>query len=410
MAVRWLAYAWIVATDWVERATAIAKILCDDEGCPNGEAPTHRFKVLNHAVKRHSDRARIEKRVVSENVRMLFIAGLEGSGHHLWMPLLKTCQERDPHSESGDPGGDDPPAAEPDGRGRRLPPARTARRRRSQTQFLTESTEKLRPPNATEAALLAKQRVCKQDATLSCALMGRGGKQAKVGIWNTEKLLYNGCGLNRKCTNDTFYYTPPSDELAASIADARKVARETMKELTHKSGGTYLINNAPKTGMMSYPNGNWNNKKIFQYPDVYQFAELGEAAGADTRIVYIRRDAIAMLKSTVEHRGFAAWPLEALLLEHSARVLAGQLASLDPAFVRCVRYEHLPDLPGDLQRHIFGERYADRFNLSRAMVREFRKSPKKAGVRPRIRVGREKIASDLLVKAVKDLDEVAGCG
>ena len=130
MAVRWLAYAWIVATDWVERATAIAKILCDDEGCPNGEAPTHRFQVLNHAVKRHSDRARIEKKVVSENVRMLFIAGLEGSGHHLWMPLLKTCQERDPHSESGDPGGDDPPAAEPDDRGRRLPSARTARRRR----------------------------------------------------------------------------------------------------------------------------------------------------------------------------------------------------------------------------------------------------------------------------------------
>ena len=78
--------------------------------------------------------------------------------------------------------------------------------------------------------------------------------------------------------------------------------------------------------------------------------------------------------------------------------------------MRCVRYGHLPALPGDLQRHIFGERYADRFNLSRAMVREFRKSPKKAGVRPRIRVGREKIASDLLVKAVKDLDEVAGCG
>ena len=74
-------------------------------------------------------------------------------------------------------------------------------------------------------------------------------------------------------------------------------------------------------------------------------------------------------------------------------------------------YERLPGLPADLQRFVFGARHADRYNLSRAMARAFRGSPFSlaGGVTLRQRFGSDKTGSDMLSKAVEELDRVANC-
>ena len=47
--------------------------------------------VLAAALARHSRRPVLPKRVLSSQTRLVFVAGLEGSGHHLWSQLLTDC-------------------------------------------------------------------------------------------------------------------------------------------------------------------------------------------------------------------------------------------------------------------------------------------------------------------------------
>ena len=63
--------SWLARADWASRADAISQIWCEQAGCPNLEPPPVRFQALDHAVRRHSDRARIPKKTLSDNVRPL---------------------------------------------------------------------------------------------------------------------------------------------------------------------------------------------------------------------------------------------------------------------------------------------------------------------------------------------------
>jgi len=117
--------------------------------------------------------------------------------------------------------------------------------------------------------------------------------------------------------------------------------------------GLIWVNGAHKrgerccTGMLSYPNYG-GPEKINQHPDVWELAQIAEAHGEDLRIVVVWRQARSLLLADAVHRRFAPYGTAAVILAHNARVLAKQLQKLDAKFVRCVEYEHLPDLPADL--------------------------------------------------------------
>jgi len=56
-----------------------------------GALPLYSANATRAALERQWARPLLPKRVHGARWRLLFVAGLEGSGHHLWIPLLKRC-------------------------------------------------------------------------------------------------------------------------------------------------------------------------------------------------------------------------------------------------------------------------------------------------------------------------------
>jgi hypothetical protein len=93
------------------------------------------------------------------------------------------------------------------------------------------------------------------------------------------------------------------------------------------------------SGMMSFPNGDDAKSKSIDHPDLVTFAMLAEAAGIDLRILVLNRRGHDILYSTFR-RGFGHG-IEAPILVDNANVLYNQLQHLDPQFYLCLEYEHL---------------------------------------------------------------------
>jgi hypothetical protein len=216
---------------------------------------------MNALLEAEGSRPVIPKESISEDRRIVFIAGLEGSGHHLWRDIFERCEG------TGD---------------------------------------------------------CVKSVGLAIALWS---EHDKSGLFNN--------------------YAPTGEYDDA----ATEGVRSAFQALSSHEGllwvnGAHSRGYGP-TGMMSYPNFGGPDK-INQHPDVWEFAKIAEAVGEDLRILFIGRQARSLLTSTAVHRHFAPYSTEAVILAHNARVLALQLRALDRKFVRCVEYEHLPDLPTDL--------------------------------------------------------------
>lgn len=105
--------------------------------------------------------------------------------------------------------------------------------------------------------------------------------------------------------NPRFYFAPFTLSINPShYGDARKLAREQMKELSIRaknltSPGMVEV----QRGAISYPDGNGENK-VFAYVDVREFAEAAEAENVDLRVLYLRRSAKELMVANTVHRDF----------------------------------------------------------------------------------------------------------
>ena len=194
---------------------------------------------------------RVTKTHFSSSSRVLFVAGLEGSGHHMWQQVLGRCFRRG---------------------------------------------------------------LCETDANLSTLLHavrhrdGPHGQLAKKGLF--EHALQDGA----------FVYESPPAETEARLARVRErlhaaasSSKPRLLVLNGIGGGLGMCvplhgkDNGTRgtttwcSGMLSYPNMAGLNRALHN-PDLYRLARWAEAAGADLRVVVVRRSALATLLSTSSNR------------------------------------------------------------------------------------------------------------
>jgi len=298
------------------------------------------------ALQRQWARPLLAKRAHSAR-RLIFLAGLEGSGHHLWVALFKAC-------------------------------GATGR--------------------------------CTSDADLARQLWSNG---ATAGLWSFETNLYKPRKAKR------WEYTHPDKHWYNGFKQKEQEVRKSLHRVSQSSApGLVLANNFVDTvrvrfklGMMSYPNFP-EPMKIFKTPDVRLLAELAEDEGVDFRVLFLHRSAAELLKSTTE-RQFGGWDSEAVILEHNAQALRAQLQLLDPAFVLCVDYDRMPELPTGFEaflgspglRRLFAEQLA-RFSFRKKMAKVFHtKRGHNASLGPEQSVG-----VHFLQSAVEDVYRAARCG
>jgi len=281
--------------------------------------------------------------------RVVFLAGLEGSGHHLWVPLFRAC-------------------------------------------------------GATGQ--------CTSDADLSRHLWNN---RAMAGLWSFETKLYK-----PRMQAGRWEYTHPDKLWNNGFKREEQEVRKALHRISQSSApGLVFANNFEPAfnqrflmGMMSYPNFG-EPLKIFKTPDVRLLAELAEDEGVDFRVLFLHRSAAEMLKSTTG-RNFGGWDFEAVVLEQNAQALRAQLQLLDPAFVLCLDYDRMPELPAGLEaflgshglRRLFAEQLA-RFSFREKMATQFRKSGRgnNASLGPNLSV-----AARFLQAAVDDLYRAGRCG
>jgi len=241
--------------------------------CGAGDAHQHGHRAcesldastMNSRLKAEGSRPFIPKNSHSEDRRVVFIAGLEGSGHHFWREIFDKC------TRTGD---------------------------------------------------------CVASPDLATALYSQNEKN---GLFNHYEPTGNYSDAESEGVRSAFR--------ALSSIDGMHWVNGLGRHVENGNRGT--------TGMMSYPNFGGPDK-IYQHPDVWALAKIAEAVGEDLRVLFVGRQARALLMSTAVHRQFAPYGAEAVILAHNARVLASQLHALDREFVRCVEYEQLPDLPAGL--------------------------------------------------------------
>jgi len=115
-----------------------------------------------------------------------------------------------------------------------------------------------------------------------------------------------------------------------------------------------VINDLKKDRMLSYPSGGGpmvGSEKIFHYPDVAVLAKMAEEAGSDLRVMVVLREAMACFTTGERKAGYKkprATELYAATYVHNYRAIVAQLSRIDLQFIRCIEYESLPLIPGDL--------------------------------------------------------------
>ncbi|CAM9172629.1 unnamed protein product [Ectocarpus sp. 8 AP-2014] len=98
-----------------------------------------------------------------------------------------------------------------------------------------------------------------------------------------------------------------------------------------------------KSGMMSFPNFNGNDKAL-QYVDFRLLAEEAERAGVDVRFVYLARSARSILISDTQHNHYGGtFMRESRALINNAAVVESTFQELGPGFATCFRYESMSD-------------------------------------------------------------------
>eukprot|EP00750_Incisomonas_marina_P023655 INCI5049.6.p1 GENE.INCI5049.6~~INCI5049.6.p1 ORF type:complete len:289 (-),score=57.53 INCI5049.6:69-935(-) len=220
----------------------------------------------------------VEKSTFSDSSRAIFVAGLEGTGHHLFRTLADRC---DGVNEG-------------------------KKKKKNKKKSNGEETGALSSDLFHERCIVDKDAMC---------------------------LLYNNTPKSEH-PHDTLFNAQGS---LSAYQDQRAKYTQSLRNLMRKAQISFLNVDLRKTppkncvsGMMSYPNFG-GPLKVLQHPNIRLLAELAEKAGVDLRIIVMLRDPLALLASTVLKRHFvesAEIGMEVLL--RNFEILVQQLVMLDP--------------------------------------------------------------------------------
>lgn len=236
----------------------------------------------------------VKKTIFDDRTRVLFVAGIEGSGHHAIKDVLELC---------------------------------------------------------------FSMRLCRA-APFSKDLFYRGsGSQGLFGAANYSShpdLLEVTLGRMKEFVFNVSHNLPIEDNTAY---DKRKVVLPGHFGPENESTPPphiYVIGleTFPSAGMMSYPNFNDGQTKALDHPDLIPLAILAEEAGIDLRILVLSRPAYDTLYSVIR-RGYGNGYGPEILVDN-AIALTHQIQMIDPAFFLCLPYEKLasyshPEQAADLR-------------------------------------------------------------
>lgn len=241
------------------------------------------------ALSLHRKKTFIVKKVFNEKTRVLFFAGVEGSGHHAMRDVLQYCF----------------------------------------------------------AIQLCKNAPFSKDLFFrgagSHGLFGGGGEMnhainLEVVYGRMRSFFYN-------VTNNI----PIEDNKISPISSNSKNNpqfpdfSDTSDNITPSHIYIIGLETFPNSGMMSYPNYNDARSKPVDHPDLSILAMLAESIGIDLRIIVLTRPAYDTMHS-VMRRGFGNG-IEGSIMVDNMQVLTEQIESLDPAFFLCLNYEELASYP-----------------------------------------------------------------
>lgn len=224
----------------------------------------------------------VKKTVFSEKTRFVFIAGLEGTGHHAYMDFFEACAD-------------------------------------------------------------AAGGVCAASQSFVKLLFNPGNKWDPVTLgmkpfgvfvypWDTPA---NSSGIQAMRQNLIRHFQLASNSGKLVLLNTLTSNANFDPELPGFAGIT--------PGMVSYPNYNGDDKGL-KHVDVHELAYLAEQAGVDLRIVVGARPAGEILVSVIDHRHFLPPFVETAILADDAAALSAQLELVDDAFVMCMPYAELTNV------------------------------------------------------------------
>ncbi len=104
------------------------------------------------------------------------------------------------------------------------------------------------------------------------------------------------------------------------------------------------VENNP-SGMFSYPNYDGNDKML-NLPDLVMLAAMSESAKLDLRILVLHRKNVSNMLRSYARRFDLSIHKEALVMLNSMTALQGQLQLLDRKFYHCISYDDLLGMQG----------------------------------------------------------------
>lgn len=236
---------------------------------------------------------KLPKTAFSPRNRLLFVMGLEGSGHHAVSAMMKICNE----SHIGD--------------------SVWGKHRHNQ-----HNQHNNQHGNSKDNDDVNK-RLCEPATTLSRLLMHFDFRSDVV------KGLYGAADVNK-------------------TAEYVKLVEVAMQRLAHAEGEHLFFVGLGFTrgsGMFSYPNYNAQHKAL-DHPDALSLALMAESVGLDLRILVLQRSGYEIISSTV-NRNFGNGASEGKILIDNAAAMLAQIQLLSHDFFKCVKYRDLGKMKSD---------------------------------------------------------------
>jgi hypothetical protein len=228
--------------------------------------------------------------------RLLFVAGLEGSGHHMIGAMMKKCTlcSYDPE----------------------IP--------RLLFDFVNCSL--VRPP--------------KPDSP-----------KIPNGLYHRADSYVTHCQKER--SKDTYNGLYGADSYITHGSSVIEVYKRMKKMASSSSDGLILVNSNrddDHVGQLSYPNFEGPLRNLHN-PDLHVLAAIAEAAGIDFRVLVLQRSADEMYKSF--QRRFHSHSGRTLMsITNSAATLFTQLHRIDSSFYMCAPYNEMKSFRGDAGRKL----------------------------------------------------------
>eukprot|EP00613_Pedinella_sp_CCMP2098_P027777 CAMPEP_0171703646 /NCGR_PEP_ID=MMETSP0991-20121206/12240_1 /TAXON_ID=483369 /ORGANISM="non described non described, Strain CCMP2098" /LENGTH=407 /DNA_ID=CAMNT_0012293069 /DNA_START=423 /DNA_END=1646 /DNA_ORIENTATION=+ len=265
----------------------------------------------------------VGKKTFSDEQRLVFFAGIEGTGHHFWSAVFDdqavgALATADPH-EFG-------PAGELWQLAKQGP------------ELCNKACD---DPSSTSSALLPNRSHSPKALKEAIAnLVGKLAADHSRDTSSSSSLTTAVVPMNAWKSRGTLHGDGNNHGKSPSSSAAASSKKPT-------KGKASLVPPESRYGMLSFPNW-WEPEKSLKHPNLRLLASAAEAGGADLRVVVLLRNSRDVLKSTavkrVESGGFSL-PMgrEAAILADNTAVLMAQLSLLDPSFFVCVEMDALDE-------------------------------------------------------------------